>query len=89
MSHAPVKLSDGKEILLSPGKHNEVQAAIVVEFASHFAIVSILFSFFQYCTVSWFNPTVNFFFFQAYRIFRIFGGKIFQTQFFVLKTFEI
>jgi len=42
MSHVPVKLSDGKELLLSPGKHNEVQAEIVEEFASRFAIGSIL-----------------------------------------------
>ena len=42
MSRVPVKLSDGKELLLSPGKHNEVQAAIVEEFASRFAIGSIL-----------------------------------------------
>jgi len=32
----PVKLSDGKEIKLSAGKHNEVQAAIVEKFASRF-----------------------------------------------------
>jgi len=32
----PVKLSDGKEIKLSAGKHNEVQAAIVEKFAPRF-----------------------------------------------------
>jgi len=42
MLRVPVKLLDGKELLLSPGKHNEVQAAIVEEFASRFAIGSIL-----------------------------------------------
>jgi hypothetical protein len=33
----PVKLPDGQEIRLSPGKHNEVQKAIVEEFAPRFA----------------------------------------------------
>ena len=33
----PVKLPDGQEIRLSPGKHNEVQKAIVEEFAARFA----------------------------------------------------
>jgi len=33
----PVKLSNGKTIKLSAGKHNEVQAAIVHSFASRFA----------------------------------------------------
>lgn len=33
----PVKLSNGKEIKLSAGKHNEVQAAIVEKFAPRFA----------------------------------------------------
>ncbi len=42
MPRVPVKLSDGQELLLSPGKHNEVQAAIVEEFASRFAIGSSL-----------------------------------------------
>ena len=42
MFRVPVKLSDGQELLLSPGKHNEVQAAIVEEFASRFAIGSSL-----------------------------------------------
>ena len=42
MSRVPVMLSNGKELLLSPGKHNEVQAAIVEEFASRFAIGSTL-----------------------------------------------
>jgi hypothetical protein len=42
MSRVPVKLADGQLLLLSPGKHNEVQAAIVEEFASRFAQGSIL-----------------------------------------------
>jgi len=42
MSRVPVRLSDGKELLLSPGKHNEVQVAIVEEFASRFATGSVL-----------------------------------------------
>ncbi|NOQ25628.1 MAG: restriction endonuclease [Bacteroidales bacterium] len=42
MSRVPLKLADGKVLLLSPGKHNEVQAAIVEEFASRFAQGSIL-----------------------------------------------
>ncbi len=42
MSRVPLKLADGKILLLSPGKHNEVQAAIVEEFASRFAQGSIL-----------------------------------------------
>lgn len=33
----PVKLSNGKTLKLSAGKHNEVQAAIVEQFASRFA----------------------------------------------------
>ncbi len=33
----PVKLPSGSEALLSPGKHNELQAAIVRDFASRFA----------------------------------------------------
>lgn len=33
----PVKLSDGTELKFSPGKHNEVQAAIIKEFATRFA----------------------------------------------------
>jgi type II restriction enzyme len=33
----PVKLSNGKELRFSPGKHNEVQKAIIKEFASRFA----------------------------------------------------
>lgn len=37
MSRVPLKLSNGKILMLSPGKHNEVQAAIVEEFASRFA----------------------------------------------------
>jgi len=42
MSRVPVKLADGTILHLSPGKHNEVQAAIVEEFASRFAQGSIL-----------------------------------------------
>ena len=42
MSRVPVKLADGTIIQLSPGKHNEVQAAIVEEFASRFAQGSVL-----------------------------------------------
>ena len=33
----PVKLPDGRDLSLSPGKHNEVQRAIVEEFAPRFA----------------------------------------------------
>lgn len=42
MSRVPIKLFNGKTLQLSPGKHNEVQAAIVEEFASRFAKGSIL-----------------------------------------------
>jgi type II restriction enzyme len=42
MSRVPLKLSDGRVLMLSPGKHNEVQAAVVEEFASRFAQGSIL-----------------------------------------------
>ncbi|MFA6950751.1 MAG: BsuBI/PstI family type II restriction endonuclease [Lentimicrobiaceae bacterium] len=37
MSRVPLKLTDGRVLMLSPGKHNEVQAAVVEEFASRFA----------------------------------------------------
>jgi hypothetical protein len=37
MSRVPIVLANGKVLLLSPGKHNKVQAAIVEEFASRFA----------------------------------------------------
>lgn len=37
MEQVPVTLPDGTELLLSPGKHNEVQAAIIMEFAPRFA----------------------------------------------------
>ena len=37
MSRIPLKLTDGKTLMLSPGKHNEVQVAVVKEFASRFA----------------------------------------------------
>lgn len=33
----PIRLPDGKEFQLSPGKHNEVQKAIIEEFAPRFA----------------------------------------------------
>jgi len=42
MSRVPLKLSDGRVLMLSPGKHNEVQAAVVEEFASRFAQDSTL-----------------------------------------------
>ncbi|MCF8359684.1 MAG: hypothetical protein K9H26_13060 [Prolixibacteraceae bacterium] len=42
MSRVPLKLSDGRVLMLSPGKHNEVQAAVVEEFASRFAQSSVL-----------------------------------------------
>jgi hypothetical protein len=38
----PLKLSSGKTIRLSPGKHNQVQAAVVRQFASRFAKGSML-----------------------------------------------
>ncbi len=38
----PVTLPDGREIKLSPGRHNEVQRAIVTEFAPRFATGSQL-----------------------------------------------
>lgn len=42
MSRVPLKLSDGSVLMLSPGRHNEVQAAVVKEFASRFAQGSTL-----------------------------------------------
>lgn len=42
MYRVPLKLSNGQVLMLSPGKHNEVQAAIVEEFASRFAQGAIL-----------------------------------------------
>lgn len=42
MSRVPVKLSNGKVLHLSPGRHNEVQSAIVEEFASRFAKDGVL-----------------------------------------------
>lgn len=42
MSRVPIKLPNGKILLLSPGKHNLVQAAVVEEFASRFAKGSVL-----------------------------------------------
>lgn len=38
----PLKLADGNIIELSPGKHNEVQVAIVTDFASRFANNGVL-----------------------------------------------
>lgn len=38
----PLKLADGKTINLSPGKHNQVQVAVVNQFASRFAKGSLL-----------------------------------------------
>jgi hypothetical protein len=37
MRMIPVTLQDGTELVFSPGKHNEVQIAIIKEFASRFA----------------------------------------------------
>jgi hypothetical protein len=37
MHLVPVKLADGREFTLSPGKHNQVQAAVVRDFAARFA----------------------------------------------------
>ena len=42
MARVPIKLQNGRILQLSPGKHNEVQAAIVEEFASRFAKGSVL-----------------------------------------------
>jgi type II restriction enzyme len=42
MSRVPLKLSDGRVLMLSPRKHNKVQAAVVEEFASQFAQGSTL-----------------------------------------------
>ncbi len=42
MVRVPLHLPDGEIFLLSPGKHNEVIAAIVEEFASRFAKESVL-----------------------------------------------
>jgi type II restriction enzyme len=39
---SPLKLSNGKTIRLSPGKHNQVQIAVVNQFASRFAQGSML-----------------------------------------------
>lgn len=33
----PIKLKDGTELTFSPGKHNEVQIAVIEEFAPRFA----------------------------------------------------
>jgi type II restriction enzyme len=37
MHLVPVKLADGREFTLSPGKHNQVQAAVLLDFAARFA----------------------------------------------------
>ncbi|MCG8570817.1 MAG: restriction endonuclease, partial [Spirochaetes bacterium] len=42
MSRIPLTLPNGKILQLSPGKHNEVQVAVVEEFASRFALGSHL-----------------------------------------------
>lgn len=42
MSRIPLKISNDRILMLSPGKHNEVQAAVVEEFASRFAQGSTL-----------------------------------------------
>mgnify|MGYP000987959996 CR=1 FL=1 len=42
MSRVPLKLSDDTLLMLSPGKHNEVQVAVIEEFASRFAQGSTL-----------------------------------------------
>lgn len=33
----PLKLPDGRELLLSPGKHNEIEAAVILHFGPRFA----------------------------------------------------
>jgi type II restriction enzyme len=38
----PVRLSDGRTLKLSPGKHNQLQAAVVEHFAPRFAAGSLL-----------------------------------------------
>lgn len=42
MQLVPLTLADGTEVSLSPGKHNELQAAVVEEFASRFAPGAVL-----------------------------------------------
>jgi len=42
MSRVPIQLQNGTILQLSPGKHNQVQAAVVEEFASRFAKGSVL-----------------------------------------------
>lgn len=42
MEQVPVTLPDGTELMLSPGMHNHVQAAIVMEFAPRFAPGAVL-----------------------------------------------
>lgn len=38
----PVKLADGTVLKLSPGKHNDVQAAVIEQFAPRFAPGSVV-----------------------------------------------
>lgn len=38
----PLKLANGKSFTLSPGKHNEVQAAVITSFAPNFAAGAVL-----------------------------------------------
>lgn len=42
MHTIPLKLADDREFQLSPGKHNELQAAVVTEFAPRFAPGAVL-----------------------------------------------
>ena len=42
MEQVPVTLPDGRTLLLSPGRHNEVQSSIVMHFAPRFAPGSVL-----------------------------------------------
>ena len=42
MEMIPLTLADGTAVTLSPGKHNELQAAIIKEFAERFAPGSVL-----------------------------------------------
>lgn len=37
LQRIPVKLKDGTKLIFSPGKHNEVQIAVIEEFAARFA----------------------------------------------------
>lgn len=42
LAQVPVTLLSGRQIVLSPGKHNEVQAAVVEEFAPRFAAGAVV-----------------------------------------------